>query len=488
MEATEADPSPHAPSMVGVLVVAPRGCRAWLGSLLRGAQFLEVDPADALQRVQAMVSADLAGPRRLRAVCLIGADHELPMARLEDLSGYDEEVLTDNFYGRPDSPEEGAWSPPDLLPVIPVSRIPSTDPELIATVLRNGRGLLATWADGVAVSAAVWQQASQAVLVELLRDHRTRPAVAICPPTSASLVARTLGPNTSRAYFNVHGTDQEPVWVGEGSGGYPEVLRPHSARTAPRAVVLSEACYGAAVYEGEDAISLGFLRGGAGSFVGSTIIAWGHPTEPSCADQVAVGFFAALDAGATAAEALLAGKRRALEGESELSPPVVNTLLSFVHYGFPTSRVAGAPGQRSDADAHGAGFGFGGPPAMKGPGGEGSVLEAARARMAGQEPSALEGARERIRGRIPEDRWTILSRGRQVFAALESGFQRYDEIREAFRTHLGMVPAVAGVLQYRRGAQARCFVTGEVDEPGCSRKVGLLCAEDGAVKRVWVSR
>lgn len=325
------------------------GLRMWAG----GVEILIVDDGDdALVQVQARLEKLGAGSSftRVDAVCLLGSDATLPHARVNDSTGHDDAVLTDNFFGRTSTPDgEDDFACGDLLADVPVSRLPYDDAETLLAMLERAPDLHGHWNDGVMVSCEVWRGASAAVAEHIGVTRELH----LAPPVDDDFIEQLLQEAPGRLYFNVHGTDQEPVWVGQGhNGNMPVVIRPELIQVADGAVVVSEACYGAACFEGEEGIGQAFLARGANAFYGSTIIAWGPlHAPPGMADLVPMNVFTNLDANESAGKALWLAKQaicaQYLARDDVLAPSVQNTLLSFCHYGWPWCRSTSSSPRKS---------------------------------------------------------------------------------------------------------------------------------------------
>jgi hypothetical protein len=446
------DPAPAAAEK-NVLYVMPASQRNALGDLVgRSDKALWVDPDSALLAVQAAV-ADRTRTG-LRAVCLIGDHEALPFGELVDPSGYDQQLLTDSVYGMPRTPTEPERMAGDLLPEVPVSRIPSIDPTLVRRLLRVGDRLCPDWRAGVAVSAAVWSQASSEVLRLLGADLKLE----LSPPRERPEVERDLAERPGRVYFNVHGTDQDAVWLGEGDGRYPEVLRPPGVQVAENAIIFSEACYGATLADGRGSIAPAFLAAGAGCFVGSTIIAWGGgPDSPPClADQMAFHFYRLVSEGVPLAEALHGARLTVAEGalaDGVIDVPLHNTLLSFVAYGAPFARAT--PTRRAiGADSR----------------------------------SALQEARDRLRRRMSPGAWQILSSGRVTMRALATEFRLGSTVARRLEELLGTGPHEAQVTRYQVGSSQRATITAAAKAGRWPRHAALRVDQDGHVLESFVSR
>jgi hypothetical protein len=328
-------------------------------------ELLVVSAEDAVDTVQATLAKDRRIRPRIAAVCLLGSPQELPMVSWPDLSGADPDLLTDIPYGRTERFAVGDLSGDDFLPEVPVCRIPSTDLSLIGRLLKEPH-LADSWDSGIAVYCSAWAVESEKVWAEIAggapaQAHET-------PPMDSHDIGDLMTDSPpGRVYFNVHGTNEEPVWVGD--PGYPEALRPNLIEVADRAVVVSEACYGAHVFDHEPSMGLRFLERGANAFVGSSIIAWGPADgEPALADLIVIEFYKALDEGIGNAQALQIAKQRIRQQMMDatggiLNPSEVNTLASFSLFGAPMART----GKGSSTGSVGGGMSSGNRP--------GSVLD-----------------------------------------------------------------------------------------------------------------
>lgn len=424
-----------------VLYVAPVSAPSHLALAERCAtdHTAHVLVADGPSAVQAQLATLDRDAVPVAAVCLLGTHDELPHAAFADVTGTGDQVLTDNDYGMLSAADAAARSSALALPDVPVCRIPNADPRQLERLLRVRDGLPATWDRGVAVSCAVWEGASAAVLQQIQRQGRTE--LQCVPPGVASDVAARMGPATGRLYFNVHGSDQVAYWVGEGPDGAPPALHARDVAVAENAILVSEACFGARhdALDGES-IASAFLRNGGAAFVGSTIIAWGPVAPPiGSADLIVTGTYAALDAGLPLPAALLEAKRKLLQAVGEpLNPIERNTLASFVAYGGPMASVAV---RRSASSIRSAGT-------------IGDVLGRARASRAGRSTGPLAAARERLAMRAARMGYTPVAQQALTLAELAEQYPRASRLLDAVQATLGVGGALSK-LQYtgRYGAE-----------------------------------
>lgn len=467
------------------LYVVPAGHADLARMLAPRGQVVVVSLDEAIEAAQRAASQ-----RDFSSICLIGAPWQLPMFQASDPTDKDDAVPTDNVYGLPTTPDEDELRGGEgLVPRVPVGRIPTVDVALVGKILAQGDGLVPHWRGGLAVTAQVWQGASRAVLEAIAGANG--PTLHASPPVLEAHVAEAMSNPPGRVYFNVHGSGQEAVWVGQRGNEYPAVLRPGHVRVAPSAIAVSEACYGASLNEGEEAIGTSFLQRGAGVFVGSTIIAWGPPVAPpGLADLIVIGFYQGLDAGLTAGQALQQAKRRLLKAATvdgaPPSPQAHNTLLSFVLYGSPEARVAGVepttppplPALTRPTRASARSKGEGG----------GSTLAALRAGMADRSSSALGSVRDRMSAGLDERDWQELSRGRLAFADLARTFAHGAELQRRLASLLGGAPGSVDVLRYRGKTVGRVSITATTSTPWGKQHVAIITDEEGTPLEEIVSR
>ncbi len=201
--------------------------------------------------------------------------------------------------------------------------------------------------DNFGYTASVWRRASISVFDEIGKPEQMR----ISPPHTYDSIGAEPFNDAPYAYFNLHGTEDSPNWYGQrdvldpvSGADYPIALAPNLIRASnlQKRVVFSEACYGANIFDKNDAtaISLKFMSAGANCFIGSTCIAYGSISTPLIgADLLASLFWKYFNNGHGAGEAFLRAKidfveemkrrQNLLDGEDQ------KTLLSFVLLGDP---------------------------------------------------------------------------------------------------------------------------------------------------------
>ncbi|MFN8504956.1 C25 family cysteine peptidase [Kouleothrix sp.] len=332
-------------------VLAARAARDLPGRLLlieRGAPDLGVAPAlvtpDGIARQIALLSAalDRQGDR-LASVLLIGGPEIVPFHPAENPTPYDGDAVVpgDCYYG--------ASNPYALLPDWPVGRIPGAagaDPRLLIQLLgyAAGFGALTPRRKIFGYATAVWQRAAAGVYAEVDRPER----LVVSPPTVAATLDRARLDGARLVYCNLHGVPEGPPWYGQ-SANHPALvpaLRPSdlAGLDLHGAIVISEACYGAAIAgrDADSSLALAFLERGAAAFVGATAISYGPTTPPPGeADLIALHFLRALgQPGTTIGAAFLEARagmlRDTMARQGALDEDDQKTLLEFVLYGDPT--------------------------------------------------------------------------------------------------------------------------------------------------------
>jgi tetratricopeptide (TPR) repeat protein len=358
-------------------------------------QLFELQPAvynDPCQLKLILSDLDAAlGKRgeRIAAVLIVGGPEIVPFHNLPNpVEDADVDVPSDNPY----SAKDNNYFISDW-PVGRVSGGSGTDPSSLLSVLKDItnrydsntnhiswynrfirfiRELLKTGLSkklsSFGYSAAVWRRASLSVF----RSIGNPADLLISPPIHASdspdsacgdnIPQSNNGkkssclfiPETSLAYFNLHGVPDAGEWYGQsdptqpGAGpDYPVAMRPRDIRntgSAPR-LVFTEACYGANIAgkSVDDAIALKFLTSGTHALVGSTCISYGSLSTPlSSADLLGRVFWNLLQEGFTAGESLRRAKihltREMNRRQGFLDAEDQKTLISFVLFGDPLAQ------------------------------------------------------------------------------------------------------------------------------------------------------
>jgi hypothetical protein len=196
-------------------------------------------------------------------------------------------------------------------------------------------------------SAEIWQKAS----AEVYKTVGDAKDLQLSPPIQAHSLSLNNHHGLRAGYFNLHGVKDGPHWYGQKdfnspSNGpdYPIALSPEmfdENNPSPK-LILSEACYGANIYDKryDEALSLKCLDTGTVNFIGSTCIAYGSITPPLiAADYLADMFWKNVLEGLPAGYALMQAKLSLAEEMTKtqgfLDGEDQKTLLSFVLYGDP---------------------------------------------------------------------------------------------------------------------------------------------------------
>ncbi|MCU0490092.1 MAG: C25 family cysteine peptidase [Chloroflexaceae bacterium] len=306
------------------------------------------DPTDPLaisEQLAAVAAALAQQDTRIESVLLVGGPAIVPFhCCINPIPDNDADIPSDVPYSGP-APFQlpGEW---------PVGRLPDGgdgNPAVLLRLLRLAthfqRSAPRPLNQAVGLSTAAWQQASAEVYQAL-----SQPLPLF---TSPSLAGDSFQPallqGAARIYFNLHGVRHNPCWYGQRAdraGQLVVALRPEDVDglRLTRAVVMSEACYGAysPAVPLREGLALRFLLRGAASFVGATTLTYGPATPPlSEADLLARCFLeASLQPGISAGEALLLARQRMLrqilQRYGMLDDDSSKTALQFILYGDPT--------------------------------------------------------------------------------------------------------------------------------------------------------
>jgi hypothetical protein len=327
---------------------AARGVASALVLVEQGVPRLGVLPAvvtaeTIAAQVAALAQALERGGGALESLLIVGGPEIVPFYAAANPTTYDgdDTIPGDCYYG--------ACNPFALLPDWPVGRIPGAaggDPGLLLRLLEYAAQPVAPAPRRkvFGYATAVWRQSSARVYAEIDRPDR----LLLSPPTLATNLDPQLLDGARLIYCNLHGVLEGPPWYGQAED-HPALvlaLRPSdlAGLDLRGALVISEACYGAAISgrDGQSSLALAFLAQGAAGFVGATAIWYGPAMPPPGeADLIALHFLRAIrQPGATLGAAFVAARagmlRDTLARQQTLDEDDQKTLLEFVLYGDPT--------------------------------------------------------------------------------------------------------------------------------------------------------
>ncbi|MEA1913262.1 MAG: hypothetical protein U9N06_05460 [candidate division WOR-3 bacterium] len=283
-----------------------------------------------------LVSEIVANSKKDSSFLIIGGDHLFPFYKAENPTRDGDDIIwTDNFYASTDDDP--------LLPERPIGRLP--DGGDLDFLIEKIHSIHYPENDEIrrdetfGLSAAVWVESSRNVY----RVISKRKLLA-SPPESTHSIG--IDGRTDMFYFNLHGSDKTNKWYGQGNGKYPIALAPENIPELGKAIVFTEACYGAYTIQKSisDSIALTFLKRGVRYFVGSTTIAYGPPVPPPTeADLIGALFFKEIVKGEKVGNALLNAKvkffKEMIDKQGFLDGNDRKTLLQFVLYGNPEGRL-----------------------------------------------------------------------------------------------------------------------------------------------------
>jgi hypothetical protein len=313
-----------------------------------GVASVAIEPAAISGQIAALAAALSSSGTSLESVLIVGGPDVVPFHEAPNPTPYD---------GDANVPGDSGYStsnPHELMAEWAVGRLPGAaggSPALLVQLIETAAAHRPRTEEplkpfGYATEA--WRRAATEVYAEV---PGAGPLL-ISPPTLATTLDRTLLEGARLIYCNLHGVRDGPLWYGQPSDRRALVaaLRPADlgGLDLRGAVVVSEACYGAAI-TGRDqhtSLALAFLAHGAAGFLGATAISYGPPSPPPGeADLIALHFLRALRTpGTTLGGALLAARagmlRDTLAQQATLDEDDQKTLLEFVLYGDPTLVVS----------------------------------------------------------------------------------------------------------------------------------------------------
>lgn len=304
-----------------------------------------LEPPDLAAQLERIARALQARGAPVASLLIVGGPRVIPFERVTNpLPDRDGLLPVDCAYGLLDAES--------YLTNWPVGRLPDAaepTPRMLvglldAAAILHRRVAMAASSRTFGYSAATWLPTARSIYAEIGDPVE----LLVSPPTLAATLERRRMEGVQIVYCNLHGVREGPFWYGQ-LGGTPELLvalRPSDldGLDLNGALVVSQACYGAAIENATAATSLAlaFLARGAAAFVGATAMAYGalHPPA-SDSDLIALHLFRAIRApGASVGTAFQAARAGALRDtlrmQGFLDEDDVKTLLTFVLYGDPT--------------------------------------------------------------------------------------------------------------------------------------------------------
>ena len=293
------------------------------------------------------------GRAKVDAVFIVGDEEIVPMALFDN-------PLYDEFFGsNPDA---------DVDSDLPYSTLSIKDPfvdsvalDIKVTVGRLPTGLLdggqiaanyfqqandlktfsSSFSQGFGVTAEVWQSASQEV-ASMVGDINLFNS----PDVTIAEFPTVFDERSNYYYFNVHGSDMDKHWFGEGTieGCIPVVSPEHFRKPSLPNVLATEACYGARFigHSQEESCLCNALLGKTLAFSGSSRIAYGPAFAPvGLADIIALDFLSITKRGDCFGDALSLARHSLLDSDS-LTPLDLLTVVEFNLFGDPTLTLPAA--------------------------------------------------------------------------------------------------------------------------------------------------
>lgn len=336
---------------------------------------VELDDPQALAQYGVQPVTGTVTPRKIKAavdalckslspdyLVLLGSGDVIPFFEVPnpsynplDLQGdLDATVPTDNPYAC-SRPFNVSKRDTYLIPDRAVGRIPDLPGQSDPTWLTDYLTSVEAWklaptqdyADDLFLCCDAWKGSGNHCVQFLSRATKR---LLISPPmedTSGGLRKRH---KTRLHMIKCHGAPLDASFYGQKGDHYPPVLKSSSLhkRTVQGTVVGAMCCYGASLFDPQDAaarepgappIPSVYLKQGAWGFGGSTTIAWVGVNEMLCADWVIASFLRGVMQGASLGRALLDGKQDLVRwiNQQGRTPDIAEekTLLQFLLLGDP---------------------------------------------------------------------------------------------------------------------------------------------------------
>ena len=196
-----------------------------------------------------------------------------------------------------------------------------------------------------ALSTKTWESASTAIISQLFGASASLHCCPTgSPPWDLTKIKKPF------QFINCHGAIRSPGFFGEprnSAGELPNAIDTGALakKVVPGAVVVSECCYGAELYQPRakgpmQGMAHTYLEEGATTFLGSTTIAYGglEAQDLGCADELCLEFFEGILSGVSSGQSLVAARRKMITNEPTLDNFQIKTLAQFILLGDPSHR------------------------------------------------------------------------------------------------------------------------------------------------------
>lgn len=283
---------------------------------------------------------------RITYVMILGGTEIVPMPIFQNpySSTHDKDIDSDFPYCTLSVSEnweqEGVFTPRVLTGRIPTGNDTTTDD--ILTLLQNTQSGVSksSLKKSFGLSAQVWEGASKYIY-----DQVGKKKLHLSPEITLDNIKKHYRNDTAMHYFNLHGGNTSPFWVGQlGTKTYPVAFTPSQISQSKMINILGvEACYGARFINlnKADSILLSALGTKTVSFVGSSRVAYGQAKTPiNHADIVIQDFLLDMQNGTTAGEAFLNARFHAFKYNYDTNPILgILTMLEFNLFGDPAFSI-----------------------------------------------------------------------------------------------------------------------------------------------------
>jgi Peptidase family C25 len=232
------------------------------------------------------------------------------------------------------------------LPDMPGANDPAYLVRLLEIAAKHVSRPRAEYANCFALSARVWVDSTELSATNLFG---LGAKVRTSPKEGPNWTTAQLAPRIH--FINCHGNTLSPKFSGEGPPDtYFEAH--HSPRLHGRvtegSVIAAECCYGAELYDPEEAgdeagICMTYLSEGAYGFFGSTTIAYGPAEGNGQADLICQYFLDSVLKGASLGRGALEARQRFIAQYSHQDPSDLKTLAQFILLGDPSVHPVQAP-------------------------------------------------------------------------------------------------------------------------------------------------
>jgi hypothetical protein len=307
-----------------------------------------ISPVASVTRLSAKRAVDkLYNKTHAAYIALFGAQDIFPFQEIVNPAQDEDEVIPSDLPYACNSPygtKISAFTGPSRV----VGRIPDIPDQadivylrtVVSTIIKYKPVKAEKLMEYFSLTAAVWNKSTQKSLKNIFGNSLNLKK---SPPSVTGYSASVLDPLIH--FYNCHGSPVDSKYYGQSGNNFPTAIDSSdlNGKISSGTVVAAECCYGAQVYNPEDAdvnllsIANTYFMNRAIGFMGSSTIAYGPADSQGLADLITQYFIKNILRGASSGRAMLEAWQKFISASgSHVDPYELKTLVQFYLLGDPS--------------------------------------------------------------------------------------------------------------------------------------------------------